>query len=129
MLSIGLRQGDLIFILCVGVISYILFYSPTEGKLKAIKISRYDPEITHNLFANDLILFGRATRKVAKVMLECLEAYCSWFGQNFDPSKLAIYFSRNTPPAKAIDINAILGFQRKKTARNLGLLLFHGKVR
>ena len=42
---------------------------------KPVNISRGGPEISHIFFADDLILFGKATIHQAKTMKECLDIF------------------------------------------------------
>ena len=65
----GFRQGDplspYLFVLGCEVRSRILNRSCSEGLLKGIHVSKGGTELTHALFADDLIIFARANKKVA----------------------------------------------------------------
>ena len=65
--SRGLRQGDPIspylFLLCAEGLSAMIKKEEREGNLNGIAICRRAPRITHMLFANDSIVFCRATRE------------------------------------------------------------------
>jgi hypothetical protein len=78
----GLRQGDplspFMFILGTEVISCLLFSEEAVGNLKGLKISRHTHAIHHLLFADDLLIFGKATLKEASYIQACLTKYCLW---------------------------------------------------
>jgi hypothetical protein len=80
----GLRQGDLLspflFILGTEVISRLLFRSESQDLLKGIKIAKNCSPITHLLFADDFILFAKATSSEANILRSVLNCYCSWSG-------------------------------------------------
>jgi hypothetical protein len=64
-----------------------------------LKISRNSTAIHHLLFADDLLIFGKATPKEAHNIHECLEKYCLWSGQSINSGKSSINFSKNTNPS------------------------------
>lgn len=95
--SRGLRQGDLLslylFILCMDILSRLL---EKKKKVKGIKISRGAPTIYHLMYANDMLLVGRASLDNAKAMWGCLDQFCNWSGQRVNNDKSNILFSPNT---------------------------------
>ena len=52
-----------LFIICTEVLSRLLFRASSAGNLRGIKCSKNGLELSHVLFADDLVLFGRATKK------------------------------------------------------------------
>jgi hypothetical protein len=113
-LKSGLRQGDplspFLFILGTKVLSHLLFREETYGHLKCLKIARTTPAIHHLLFANDLLISGKATHKEATSIHHCLTKYCLWSGQSINNGKSSIRFSSNTHPSTATLILDILPF-------------------
>jgi hypothetical protein len=130
----GLRQGDplstFLFILGVEVFSRLMFKEESEGSIQGLKIARSCPAINHLLFADDLLIFGKATVSVAANIKSCLEKYCNWSGQLINPSKSSIRFSKNTWPARIAAISvtfpypSILG-----TSMYLGLPILLGNAK
>jgi hypothetical protein len=63
--SIGLRQGDplfpFLFIMGSELLSRLLLKEERLGKIKGMKITRNTPTINHLLFADDLLIFGKAS--------------------------------------------------------------------
>jgi hypothetical protein len=73
--SKGLRQGDplshFLFILGVEVFSRLMLES--AGSLQGLQIARSCLAIHHLLFADDLLIFGKATVSVATSIKSCLD--------------------------------------------------------
>jgi hypothetical protein len=65
--SRGIRQGDplspYIFILCMEYLAWLIQVEVDGGQWTGIKASRNGPVFTHLFFADDLILFAKATKK------------------------------------------------------------------
>jgi hypothetical protein len=80
------------------------------GYIKGLSIFRNNPAIHHLLFADDLLIFGRANLAEASCIKSYLEKYCKWFGQSINTSKSSIRFSKNTKPFNTSSISAILRF-------------------
>ena len=110
----GLRQRDSLspfsFILGSEVLSRLLFKEEVVGNIKGLKISRTSPAIHHLLFADDLLIFGKATPKKATCIHSYLKKYCLWSSQSIKNGKPSIKFSRNINPATANLILNILPF-------------------
>jgi hypothetical protein len=96
----GLKQGDhfshFLFILGSKVLSRLLFKEERLGNIRGMKIARSSPTIYHLLFADDLLIFGKATLLEANSIKSCLNKCCSWFGQSINSCKSSIRFSKNT---------------------------------
>lgn len=78
--SRGIRQGDPIAVL-TDLLSRILSRVEGVGRLKGITILRSSPHITYFMYADDLVIYCKATPKDAKEIKECLNLYCQWSGR------------------------------------------------
>jgi hypothetical protein len=130
----GLRQGDplspFLFILGTEVLSRLFQQQESIGLLKGIRISRDCPPINHLLFADDLIIFAKATSNEATVITSCLNKYCSWSGQKVNNGKSSILFNKNTSPASISSILGIIPYHMTTSAPfYLGLPLMFGTSR
>lgn len=100
--SRGIRQGDplspALFTFLFHLLSRIRTNAELAGQLQGIKVSVTGPTISHLMYADDLVIYGRATREEATVIHDCLAQFCSWTGQEVNLQKLAIHFSQNAPP-------------------------------
>ena len=98
--SRGLRQGDPIlpylFLLCVEGLSAMLKKEVRDGKIKGVAVSRGAPSISHLLFADDSIIFCRASVLECDRVMKVLEDYERVSGQKLNKDKTSIYFSKNT---------------------------------
>ncbi|XP_060967262.1 uncharacterized protein LOC133035407 [Cannabis sativa] len=126
--SCGLRQGDplspALFIIAADVLSRLLMAKNEVGKIVGFKFTG-GAAITHLMFADDIILFGKASVKEANNFLKCFDEYCAWSGQAVNYQKSTVYFTQGVPSNKAQEIMNILGMKRMKNdSIYLGLPLF-----
>ena len=96
----GLHQGDPIspylFILCAEGLSAMLKREERVGHIKGVAVSRGAPRISHLLFADDSIVFCRATVEECGRVIKVLEDYERDFGQKLNKEKTSFFFSKNT---------------------------------
>ena len=98
-LSRGLRQGDplspYLFLLCAKGFSSLLARVEAENRLHGVSICRRAPSISHLLFANDSLLFCRATQDKVQEIVDILQLFAKASGQLINFEKSLIYFSNN----------------------------------
>jgi hypothetical protein len=112
------------------VLSRLFLQQESMGLLKGICIAKTCPPINHLLFADDLIIFAKATSTEALALSGCLQKYCSWSGQKINSGKSSILFSKNTPPASVSSILGIIPFRLSPSwPVHLGLPLTLGSSR
>ncbi|KAL6269322.1 hypothetical protein ACE6H2_026233 [Prunus campanulata] len=99
--SRGIRQGDpmspYIFILVSDVLSIMLNKAMERGFVQGIRFSRDGPTLSHLFFADDSILFLKATDRNCNAIASILNSYCHASGQMVNFEKSSVYFSPNTP--------------------------------
>ncbi|BFG30782.1 hypothetical protein CerSpe_170560 [Prunus speciosa] len=99
--SRGIRQGDpispYIFILVSDVLSVMLNQAVERGFVQGIRFSRDGPTLSHLFFADDSILFLKATERNCNAVASILNSYCHASGQVVNFEKSSVYFSPNTP--------------------------------
>jgi hypothetical protein len=68
----GIQQGDPIspylFVLCIDKLSHFISHAVESGEWKALRAGRSGPLVSHLMFADDLLLFGEAT----KIQINCV---------------------------------------------------------
>jgi hypothetical protein len=112
------------------VISRLLLRQESQDLIKGIKIARNCAPVSHLLFADDLILFAKATSAEAVILHSYLDKYCSWYGQAINCSKSSIHFSKNTASSTINNISGIFPFKRASiSSKYLGLPLLFGKAK
>ena len=84
-LTRGIRQGDAInpylFVLCIERLGHLINHAVSEGRWKPIKLSKYGPPISHLSFADDLLLFAKATTYQIEVIMDCLDKFVTFQGK------------------------------------------------
>ncbi|XP_075504360.1 uncharacterized protein LOC142541783 [Primulina tabacum] len=98
--SRGLRQGDplspYLFVLCAHGLSSALLSLENHRLLSRVRIASSCPPISHLFFADDNLLFFRATLEDCMVVRNCLELYERASGQLINFEKSSLSFSPNT---------------------------------
>ena len=99
--SRGLRQGDLLspylFLLCAKGFTSLLAKAENDGKIHGVSICRRAPTITHLLFADNSLLFCKASKNEVQVINEVLMGYANASGQCINMEKSSMFYSSNTP--------------------------------
>ncbi|BFG41163.1 hypothetical protein CerSpe_274360 [Prunus speciosa] len=129
----GIRQGDplspYLFVLCMEKLSHIIQQSVQDKAWKPVQICQSGPFISHLFFADDLILFGKASVNQAIVMKNCLDGFCRLSGQKVSFEKSMIYVSPNTSSELAHSIATICGSPLTTClGKYLGVPLIHTRV-
>lgn len=130
----GLRQGDplspYLFVLCMEVLSQQIDGAVLRKEWMALKPVPKGPKISHIFFADDLLLFGKASFSQARLMEHVLAGFCHISGQRISRQKSKIWFSPNTPTYLR---NAICSEFQVQPISNLGMYLgmplLHGRLR
>lgn len=98
--SRGLRQSDplspYLFILGQEVLSRLLNYELRLKNIGGIRTSIPGPTITHVMYADDVVLLTKATRRDASNLVRVLEKYCNWLGQAINKNKSGVFYSKHT---------------------------------
>ncbi|KAL5763406.1 hypothetical protein ACOSP7_019670 [Xanthoceras sorbifolium] len=91
--SMGLRQGDhlslYLFLLCTEGLSCLFCAAENQGLFSGIRCSRSGQKITHLFFADDSLVFTRATLEESQTQLQfaefellCVILWKCWFRRN-----------------------------------------------
>ncbi|XP_019197734.1 PREDICTED: uncharacterized protein LOC109191563 [Ipomoea nil] len=130
----GIRQGDplspYLFIICAEGLSVLLQQAEGCGDIHGIRIARGAPVVMHLFFADDSLLFFRATSGEAQSVKGCLDSYNAESGQLVNYDKSSIMFSSNTGTETREMVTACMGVRETADfGRYLGLpsVLGHNK--
>lgn len=126
----GLRQGDplspYLFVLCMERLSILIENKHETGDWKGIKVARDSIDLTHLFFADDLILFGQATKANCRAMMQVLNEFCDISGQTVNLSKSKLYVSPNIDRNKARRLSIFCGIAlTNDLGKYLGVPLLH----
>ena len=128
----GLRQGDPIspylFLLCADAFSTLLSKAAIEKKIHGAKICRGAPSVSHLFFADDSILFTKASVQECSVVADIISKYERASGQKVNLSKTEVVFSRCVDADRRNAIVSILGVQEvDRQEKYLGLPTIIGR--
>lgn len=94
MTSRGLRQGDplspYLFLFCAEALSALIRKNVEDGVLHGIRVCRRAPVVSNLFFADDTIIFGRATEPELRKVKHILATYDSASGQAINLNKSEI---------------------------------------
>ena len=94
----GIRQGDPIspylYIICTGGLSALIKNNIRLHLLHGYKASRGGPSISHLFFADDSLVFCRATEEECQTLMNTLREYQRASGQAVNFNKSAITFAK-----------------------------------
>jgi hypothetical protein len=110
--SRGLRQGDPIspylFLLCAEGLQALLASAASSNQIQGLSISCGGPVLTHLFFADDSVLFCRATLSNCHAIQEILRKYERVSGQQINHDKTTLFFSAATSPETQDEIQTAL---------------------
>ena len=93
----GIRQGDplspFLFLLNMQGLHGLIQQATRVGGIKGFSLCRRGPELSHLLFADDSLLFCRATPEECDKVLGNLDCYEEASCQNVNKNKTSIFFS------------------------------------
>lgn len=100
--SCGLRQGDplssYLIILGMDILSRMIINAMTEGFFQGIKLSKTSPSVSHLIFADDSLIFLKATPEACEGIKNILSKFSRVSREVINYSKSHILFSPNTHP-------------------------------
>jgi ribonuclease HI len=123
--SRGIRQGDPIspylFLLAAEGLSGLL-KSNQSLHLSGIKVATSAPPVNHLLFADDSLLFFKASVEGAQEVSYLLDVYCQASGQRINRDKSSIFFSKGCPSSVREEVKLSLQvINEALTERYLGM--------
>lgn len=130
--SRGIRQGDPIspylFIIVSDVLFSMLNHAAARGFLKGLSFGRRGLTLTHLFFADDSLLFLKATSQNCRVVSQILKSYCKASGQVVNLEKSNLFFSPNTLAEVKEEMRAALNVNITDDPRKyLGLPTIYGR--
>ena len=127
-----MRQGDplslYLFLLYTEGLHGLISRAAASGDIRGISICRNGPRFTHLFFANDSLLFCRASVQECTHVQNLLANYEEASRQKLNREKTTLFFSKNTASEVQDSIKALLGVPEiKQYEKYLGLPSFVGR--
>ncbi|KAL0361161.1 UNVERIFIED_CONTAM: putative mitochondrial protein [Sesamum radiatum] len=117
-----------LFLFVEEVFSSMLQEAERRGEINGIDVSRQSPRISHLLFADDTIIFGKARDEALESIKRVLEVYERASGQQINLEKSSMVVSRNVSDVERARLARILGVQLvAKHDKYLGLPAIAGR--
>ena len=128
----GIRQGDplspYLFSICSEALNHQLQRAARSDAIKGFSLCRNGPKITHLFFADDTLLFCRATMSDLDVIQRILLLYEQASGQKLNREKTTVFFSKATLVERKLEIIDFLGVSEvREYDKYLGLLAVVGR--
>jgi hypothetical protein len=115
----GIQQGDpmspYFFLLCMDKLSHLVREEVDKGLWIPMKAGRNGPNISHLMFAYDLLLFHQANLGTINSIIITLTKFCRMLlGQKVNQAKTLIFFSKNvsTTRNELTVLNLLITFRR-----------------
>ena len=109
--SRGIRQGNplspYLFVPCMEKFSLSIQQKVLRGIWKPIQVSKGGPQLSHILFADDVMLFCKASTEQVKVVMDTLEEFCSASELKIDTLKFKAMCSRMIQGERKCEIQDI----------------------
>lgn len=109
----GLRQGEplspYLFLLCAKGLHSLIQQAKQVGSIKGVSICRAGPKVSHLFFADDSVLFCRATNQDCNSILDVLHQYEAASSSQINRDKTQLFFSLNTDQPTQESIKTLLG--------------------
>ena len=130
----SLRQGDplspYLFLLCAEGFTSLLAKAEYDEKIHGVFICRKAPTISHLLFANNSLLFCKASKNEVQVINEVLMGYANASGQCINMEKSSVVYSSNTPRQMKEWTKELLGVEEvERFEKYLGLSTLIGRAK
>ena len=129
--SRGVRQGDplspLSFCLAEDFLSRYLTHLSCSRAMDSISPPRGTHDVMHFFYADDVLIFCRASLKNLRAILSAFELYASLSGQIVNWEKSNVYFGKGVSHTRIRDLLSICGMKRSgESLHYLGVSLFVG---
>lgn len=111
----GLRQGDplspYLFILAADALSLMLTNAKEKGMIQGVQLCEGAPILTHSFFADDALLFVRATTDNIYQVVKILNSYTAASGQKINLSKSGVICGKHMDGRLKIRLASLLQMQ------------------
>ena len=89
-----------LFVLCMERLACFISHQVDLVLWEPVAISRGGPRISHSMFADDLLLFCKATKRQVQNVMLVLETFCKASGMKINVEKSKALCSKNVSATK-----------------------------
>ncbi|XP_026419676.1 uncharacterized protein LOC113315626 [Papaver somniferum] len=107
-------------------LKWLLLNAETKNQISGVKAARNSPDITHLMFADDILIFVQADMHNVVGIMNILAYFGSIYGQMLNLDKSSVYFSHNLSPSSR-DILAIKMTEMMDSDTYSGVTLLIGR--
>lgn len=130
----GLRQGDplypYLFILVADVLSHMIIKAQEQNRIQGITWGDHGPVLTHLFFADDALLFARASPEEVYQLVTILNCYSMASGQKINVTKSGLICGKLINPILKQNLARILNMRLwENPGKYLGLPGDWGRVK
>ncbi|PNY14401.1 ribonuclease H [Trifolium pratense] len=130
----GLRQGDplspYLFIICMEKLSVAINNAVIQRNWEPIAITTHGPQLSHLLFADDVLLFTKAKNSQINFITELFERFSHASGLKINLSKSRAYYSSGTPQDKIHRLTSLSGIRNTLSLEKyLGFPILQGRAK
>ena len=117
-----------LFLLCSEGLHFLLHRAVEARQIQGVSICKKGPRLTHLFFADDSLIFCKASLVECQKIQDLLGYYERASNQKLNRNKIGLFFSKSTPSNILDQIKSLLGVQEiKQFERYLGLPSLVGK--
>nr|KYP49326.1 LINE-1 reverse transcriptase isogeny [Cajanus cajan] len=129
----GLRQGDplspYLFVLCMERLGHIIQEQVSAGVWAPLKLGSDGPPLSHLFFADDVLLFSKATPSHIRMVTESLQRFCNASGLKVNLTKSRMMASKGVPRSRKNSLTQITNITfTNDLGKYLGFQMLHGRV-
>ena len=108
--------------ICLEALNQQLQHVAKSEVIRGFSLCRNGPRISHLFFANDTLLFCRASRGDLEAILQLLQLYEQASGQKLNREKTMVFFSKGTTEERRRELKEFLGVNEiREYEKYLGL--------
>lgn len=110
--TLGLHQGDplssYLLLFVSDVLSRRIQLAVDHQWLEGIEMNQHAPVISHMFFADDTLIFLKATHRNCSHLVDILDQYCAASGQAVNLHKSSVFFGANIPTVISTKLGQLL---------------------
>lgn len=130
----GLRQRNplspYLFVICMEKLSIAISEAVLDRKWLPIKVSANGLHFSHLFFADDVLLFSKATCSQAKMMADLFTKFSHHSGLSINVTKSRAFFSTGVPRRKKGKISSLTGIRETTSLEKyLGFPMLKGRAK